>query len=268
MERSPPREPLARSPSAQHGCARSCGVPVVATDGGSADSAAGRPRRTSVVATALAALLVLSGCAVVPTESATLSATVGRDLLEIKKSHIFYVNSFYDRVEAQANRIVDQEFAPALIAKALNGASGKFLMKKLEDGRGGGQAAQDAVAFVHQFLVNVNGAVEAERTAIVGPIEQNHKTAVAQVEQGYAGVLQGNATITAYLTSLIKLHAAQNELFAAAGVPTFQDDVAVRLSKASDDVDSLLTKAKTGEVALDEAHLKIQQILKPSTIAK
>jgi len=45
---------------------------------------------------------------------------------------------------------------------------------------------------------------------------------------------KGNATITAYLESLVKVHTAQNELLATAGVPNLQDDIAEKLANASD----------------------------------
>jgi len=45
------------------------------------------------------------------------------------------LNGYYDRLESEANRFVDQEYTPILIRTALNGKSGELLMQKLETGK-------------------------------------------------------------------------------------------------------------------------------------
>jgi len=212
-----------------------------------------------------AALLTLAACAVIPPESVKLSAAVGGDLQALRRSHTFYVNTFYGRLETETSNLVDQQFAPTLIAAALKGNSGATLMQKLEAGKAGGQAAQDAVVFVQHFLTNVNKNVEAERIATLGPIKLAHARALANLDAAYTQVAQENSTLTAYLESLEKLHTAQNELFAAAGAPHLQDDVASALSSASDEIDRWRKKAEAGEVSVDKATEEIRKILDRGT---
>jgi len=202
----------------------------------------------------VAASLALAGCAVVPPETVQLSSTVGQDLLAIKKSHLFYVNSYYDRLESQANFAVDHIFAPQIISAALNGESGKVLSAKLEAGKNGGEAANDAVIFLSRFVTNVRDVVEKKRREDVQPIADARTAAQQNIEQAYAQVLQGNATITAYLASLAKIREAQDQLFAAMKLPAdLQDKSAAALSKLSDTVQSIQLKATTGELKIDSA---------------
>jgi hypothetical protein len=204
--------------------------------------------------------LALFGCAVVPPATVTLSADVGQDVLAIKKSHLYYLNGYYDRLESEANRFIDQEYTPILIRTALNGQSGKLLMQKLEAGKSGDQAAQDAVAFMQRFLADVKSLVDAQRTKVSATIEGARKLALAQVDAAYSQVAQGNATITAYLESLVKVNAAQNELLATAGVPHLQDDIAEKLASASDTAANVLAQASAGDKSLDDVHKSLEDL--------
>lgn len=210
----------------------------------------------------LAALTVLGGCAVVPPESVKLSSSIGHQLGEIKKSHIDYINMYYNRLESQANRAVDQLYAPSVIAAALNGESGKVLFQRLEAGKKGGADAQDAIVFASRFLTLVRNKVEGRRAADLKPLKQARGVALGNAEAAWLQVVQGNATITGYLASLAKIREAQDQLFAAAGLPDIQDKSAEKLSAASDEIDELLTKAKDKDAKLDELQNEVEEILK------
>jgi hypothetical protein len=224
------------------------------------------PARASVVSrfhrmvVLVATGLALFGCAVIPPATVNLSADVGQDVLAIKKSHLYYLNGYYDRLESEANRFIDQEYTPILIRTALNGKTGVLLMQKLETGKSGDQAAQDSVAFMQRFLADVKNLVDAQRTKVSASIEGARRQALTQVDAAYSQVAQGNATLTAYLESLVKVHTAQNELLATAGVPNLQDDIAEKLANASDTAANVLAQASAGDKSLDDVHKSLEDL--------
>lgn len=205
-----------------------------------------------------AALVGLGGCASVPPESVKLSSTVGQQLLEIKRSHEAYINMVYNQMETQANQAVDNVYGPALIGAALNGASGKILIAHLDAGKNGGTDAQEAILFVSAFLSNIRNKVESQRAVVLQPIKDHHAAALANVDAAWSQVLQGNATITAYLTSLVKLRDTQDQLFAAAGLPDIQTKTADALTEASNDINSITNKAKEKDADLTQLNSDLQ----------
>lgn len=209
---------------------------------------------------AICCLGLLAGCASVPSQSVELSAHVAQDLLAIKQGHVFYVNSFYDRLVFEANRAIDNEYTPALIAAELNGAAGGALMKSLEEGRAGGLPARKAVDFMQIFLTGIHDRVGHQRKIVLTPIEAARASAISQLESAYGNVVQANATITAYLSSLRKLREAQDAILAKAGVPNLQDEIAQRTATTSDDIDSLLTRARRGEVTVDQVTQTLEKL--------
>lgn len=203
----------------------------------------------------------VAGCAVVPPESVQLSATVGKDLLELRKNHLDYVDAYYARIETQLSRAIDQIYAPALISAALRGASGQRLMQALEAGKQGGEAANDAITLAGRFLQNVRREVEAKREADLKPVRDAHAKARSEVDEAYTQVLRGNSTITAYLASVVKVREAQDDLFKQIGLEGLPKRTSETLSSASVRIEELLTDAKDREAQLDTLTSRLEKIL-------
>jgi hypothetical protein len=217
--------------------------------------------RSTWSALLVAIVASVTGCAVVPPESVQLSSLVGQDLLAIKQSHVFYVNSFYDRVEFQANRAIDNEFTPALIAAELRGPAGQILFADLAKGKEGGVDAGRALDILGRFLEKTHEKIDEERKRVLTPIQTARTASLSQVESAYNNVTQANATVTAYLSSLQKLRKSQDELLATASVPNLQNDVAQTLAHTSDQIDSILTKARRGEATVDDTTGELRKLV-------
>ncbi len=215
--------------------------------------------RNSICVLAIITALHISGCAVVPPESVKLSSIVGQDIGELSKNHLAYVDAYYDRIEAQLNRAIDQIYAPDLISAALRGQSGELLFKRLEAGKAGGDTANDAVVFASRFLTNVRNKVEGQRAADLKPIRDARKVARAELEAAYAQVVRGNATITAYLASVAKVKEAQDDLFKIVGLQGLPDKTAATLAGFSDQVDSLVNDAKEKDAKFDELQRRLRE---------
>lgn len=215
--------------------------------------------RALVAAFALA--LSLCGCTVVPPESVKLSATLGQDIREIRRAHLFYINSFYDNLESRVNAAVDDVYAPAIISAALKGASGQVLLQRLEGGKMGGESATDAVEFTTRFLALIRATVETRRAEDLKPIQDARRAAIADAEGAYLNVELGNATLTAYLASIAKVRESQDDIFAMAGIPKFQSEVASSLAGISQELDRVGNEVRDQSVDLDKRKATIQSIL-------
>ena len=208
------------------------------------------------------ALLVISACATVAPETVKLSSAEGQDLLALKKSHDFYLNQYYDRVEADANRAIDTQYTPALISTALSGKSGAMLTQQLQAGKSGGAAATKAIEFMEHFVADVERNVAAERQKFIAPMEEARHSALGNIDTAYANLSGANATITAYLESLNKLHEADNELLAKVGLPDLQDKAASEIANVSNDIGSIDSKAQSGQETLEQLKSKIEALEK------
>ena len=205
--------------------------------------------------------LALAGCAVVPPQSAQLSASVGQQLQEIRQSHLAYIDRTYAILEAEANRVVDNVYGPKLITAALNGNSGATLMAKLEAGKRGGDDAKTAVLYTTRFLENIRKNVEAERTRVLQPIRDQRMLALANANQAWNQVMQGNTTLTVYLDSLSKVRSAQDELLAKVGLVDLQDKTAASLTDISDRLNEILIEANDKEADINRLENDLRDIV-------
>lgn len=208
-------------------------------------------------------MALLGGCSVIPPETVKLSSTIGDQIVAIEKSHKTYINKNFDILEANANSLINEVYMPKLIGAAMNGASGKMLMEALVDAKTNPnpETTSKAIAITGEFLKLVKTNVDQERNQVLTPIKKNKSDALANVDAAYEQVLRGNSTITAYLTSIVKVRETQDQILSTVGVPGLQDKIANSVSKASDDIESLTKEAKAKNTGLDEVKNKVQGIL-------
>jgi hypothetical protein len=220
-----------------------------------------RTIRTAVGVAVVCLGVAASGCAVVPPESVQLSSTIGKDLVELRKSHLDFIDAYYGRIEAQVSRAVDQIYAPGVISAALRGTTGRVLLQRLEAGKQGGDAANDAIAIAGRLLQNIRREVEARREADLKPIRDARAKARSEVDQAYANVMRGNATVTAYLASVAKVREAQDDLFKQVGLEGLPQRTSETLADASTNLDDLLVDAKERDAQLDVLKARLDKIL-------
>ena len=209
----------------------------------------------------MALCLELGGCAVVPPQGAELSASVGQQLQEIRKSHLIYIDRTYLMLETEANRVVDNVYGPKLISAALKGSSGATLMNKLDAGKKGGDDAKTAVLYTSRFLENIRKNVETERARVVQPIREQHAKALANANLAWNQAMQGNTTLTVYLESLSKVRDAQNELLARAGLVDLQENTAATLSDISDRLNEILIQANDKEADINKLENDLRDVV-------
>lgn len=203
-------------------------------------------------------LLIAAACAVVPNESVTLSETVGRDLVELHRSHRELVNLLYDRMEASVNALVDDVYAPyqirhtaadAEVQPQLASASASLASSNAD-------AATAALEVMATYFDLVRADVEEYRKLLLAPLKQQRAVLLKAVDESYGQVMTANAATTGYLASLVQVKDAQNELLAGLGVPDLQrriTDGAVELSNKLDAVNRQAGKRKEDlEMFFDE----------------
>ena len=205
--------------------------------------------------------LALARCAVVPPQGAQLSASVGQQLQELRKSHLAYIDRTYTILEAEANRVVDNIYGPKLITAALNGTSGATLMARLEAGKKGGDDAKTAVLYTSRFLENIRKNVEAERTRVLQPIRDQRALALANANQAWNQAMQGNTTLTVYLDSLSKVRDAQDQLLAKVGLVDLQENTAATLTDISDRLNDILIQANDREADINKLANDLRDIV-------
>lgn len=221
-------------------------------------------------AVSLLTLLVLSSCAITPKESVELSTTVGRDISVVRASHRELATTLFGRMRGDVNRFVDNVYAPYQIQFVLarqkerqQAGDNENLFSVLERAvrePDNTQAQKDAVDIMQAIVETIHEDVEDYRKVRLEPIEQQQTTVLADIEKVYDQIERGNATVTAHLASIVKVHDAQDEILDAADLQGLREKIGVTLSKASDKVAGFVDKAQRVDGSLSDAKKKLDEL--------
>ena len=211
--------------------------------------------------------VLLSACAQIPKESAELSTTVGRDIAAVHDSHRNLANALFRRMKKDINRFVDDVYAPYQI---------QFVLKKQKVRQAAGnrnnlfsvidnamrnpedvQAQKDAILFMEAAVEAIYNDVENYRSQRLEPILEQEHAVTGEIERAYDQIERGNATVTAYLASVVKVNEAQDQLLKSVDMEGLREKIGVALSNTSDRVSEFVEKAKKVEGSVDSVSGKI-----------
>ncbi len=194
------------------------------------------------------------GCAEIPKQSVELSATLGKDLTEVQRSHLKLVDLYHSKLEADANKFVDRVYAPYQIQKTLAEFQGP-LVDAITKGASPSSSVNDkreAFEMLEVYLSTVRENVETFRTRTVAPILSQKALVTTRINETYANMFQANGAVTGYLASVVRVKDMQNEILAKLGAPNLQEQISTSLADTSEQIDRLAQRAATGKEKIEK----------------
>lgn len=205
--------------------------------------------------------VLLSACALVPKESVELSTAVGRDIGTVRASHRELAATLFGRMEGDVNRFVDDVYAPYQIQNVLAKqkeaqAKGKdnlfsVLETAMKEPRNA-QAQKDAVDVMGAIVQAVHEEVEEYRKIRLLPIQTQRAQVMNDLDRVYDQIERGNATVTAHLASVVKVHELDDQLLEAADLKGLREKIGITLSETSSKVAHFVDNARKVEGSLDQ----------------
>lgn len=218
----------------------------------------------------LACAFLLGACAQVPKESVELSTTVGRDVAAAHESHRKLAQTLFARIKRDVNRFVDDVYAPYQIQFVLdrqrqrqaagNPANLFSVLEAAGQRPRDAQAQKDAIDVMQAIVEAVRADVEEYRGMRLAPVLKQEEEVTAAIDRVYEQIKRGNATVTAHLASVVKVHEAQDEILRKANLEGLREKVGVSLSNASERVAEFVGKAKAVEGSVDATTAKVNKL--------
>lgn len=169
---------------------------------------------------------VAAGCASVPSEVVVLSHSVGQDVLEIQRSYDALVSARFDALRQERLDYLNNEWTPLFLknwvksGRLIDTAKGEVVYSDAE----GDFVAPDALSAEQQrfdtILMWSEAAVaqiEAKRVELIEPLNRQEAAIRAEMNAAFNQVISNNALVTAHLSSIRKVDAAQSEAFGRLG---------------------------------------------------
>lgn len=214
--------------------------------------------------------LFLVSCAQVPKESVELSTTVGRDIAAAHQSHRNLAHALFDRMKQDVNRFVDDVYAPFQIQYILSKQKERqqagdennlfSVQEKALRNPKDAQAQKDLILVMQAIVEAIHEDVEDYRQTRLGPILQQEREVIAEIDRVYDQIERGNAIVTAHLASVVKVHEVQDELLQKADLEGLRQKIGVTLSNTSTRLATFVDKAKKVEGSVGDASKKIEKL--------
>ncbi len=212
-------------------------------------------------------MILLVACAQVPKEAVELSATVGRDLAEMKKSHIALVDLYYSELMNDINSFVDNVYLPYQIQRTLSDDLWKNEMLSVIESASkhdpSGTAQKESFEKIQAFLIIIQEEVEAYRKLKLKPVQDQYASVLKNIQSSYDQIHYANSIVTGHLASVVKVHDAQNEILEKVDLRDLRVKVGTETAGISSKIGELVEKAKDGENDLESIVSKFENLLKP-----
>ncbi|WKD85230.1 hypothetical protein KCTC32516_00570 [Polaribacter huanghezhanensis] len=216
----------------------------------------------------LVVIALITSCAVVPKESVELSATVGRDIVTVYKSHKDLATILFTRMKKDVNTFVDDVYAPYQIGKLLeadfaDANSGKFesMTGAIIDAAKNSTdypKQKQAIGLMKDFVSVVYNEVEVYRKILLIPIEKQELEVMAAIDRSYNQIIYANSIVIGHLASVRKVHDAQEEILNKFGLENLRTETAQKLSDYAVGVDKILKDVK--KVDIDTVEKKMKEV--------
>ena len=204
-------------------------------------------------------LIFLTACAQVPPEAVELSDTVGRDLEEVHRSHRAIAGRYFDLMENDLNRFIDEIYGPAYVSSFAK----DFRLDKKVAGVVA-TAPKHLLPLMIRFVETTVSVIETKRSELLLPLKQQRREVIGQIDDAYRQIQAAHATVTAHLASILKVPQAQNEMLKKVGLGGMREKIAMKTSAISERIASLVKEGQKVKGKMDEldgVFRKIKQAL-------
>lgn len=214
----------------------------------------------------ITAVLLLTSCAQVPREAVELSATVGRDLAEMKKAHLAFVDLYYDRLYSDINAFIDDVYLPFQIHETLKDeAIRNELISGIEaSSLSSSTAAEQKEAFqkIEFFILLLHQEVEDYRKTKLEPVKRQHLELLRNLNDAYDQIHYANSIVTGHLASVVKVHDTQNEVLEKLELKDIRTELGKGIAELSEKIAELNKKAAKGEEDISKIISEFDSIMK------
>jgi len=219
--------------------------------------------------------LLASSCASVPKESVELSATVGRDIATVHKSHKELAHILFSRMKKDVNRFIDDVYAPYQIrtvmdrqyeiARSANPDDKKKSLLLAINEAVKPDAPDKLQAAVLKGMDNLVGQiredVEAMRNELLNPLTAQEDEYLGSIDRAYQQLHYANSIVTGHLSSVVKVHETQADLLKEIGVERdLRKYASETLANTSDKIAKFVESAEKADSTIDKVEDRAKEL--------
>lgn len=209
-----------------------------------------------------------TACVSIPKETITLSRTLGNDLKVLHNAHRNMIEVHFNKIQDDINSFINDAYAPFVIhyvlkSELVNYKEGKpslYGTIELAGQKEGKTESENALNEMTDFLNAAHKQIESKRNELLSPILKQKAEIILALNQSYEHAIYANSTITAYLQSIQKVKATQQEALSLIGIEGTDTLITNSLIKISEQIGNAVKEGKKIDPLSDDAYNKLEKI--------
>lgn len=194
----------------------------------------------------IVAAFLLAGCYSAPRQTIELAEITDQQIAELHRSHLQFVHLYFDKLRADINEFMDNEWTPTFLAKAVQNP--QFREKLDEAYRANNQDALGSVmlGFSEAALREIN----QRRNDLLDPIDEQERLITEEINAAYADLQRSQTAIKSYLASVVNLQEQQDMALKKMGVLEKSRQITRGALEKSDQLSRILRSGEEAEKIL------------------
>jgi len=223
----------------------------------------------------LIATFILTGCISLPKETVELSEVTGQQISELHKSHLRFVELYYEKLRDDINNFIDQRWAPLFLSKAVNNEEfrtdldASYITSNIKANdisitwkgtalkepqksvvlEGVEKAVTDEKSKLGQILLGWSEEAQSQiikkRKELLKPINEQEKLVVNEINSAFLDLQRSHAAIKGYLASAVDLKETNDQVLQKLGALEKVENVMNTVTDVNDKLNTIL-QAKDG----------------------
>jgi hypothetical protein len=236
--------------------------------------------------------LSLFGCATAPKETVELSEITENQVVELQKSHIRFVQLYYSKLRDSVNDFIDHRWMPLFLSKVVKNEvfrkdldeayvtssiessdvqvtwQGKPLQEPQKSAvlSGVEKAITDERARLGGVLLDFSDEAQRQinkkRQELLRPIDEQERLVIDEINAAYADLQGAQATIKAYLSSVVELKESQDLVMEKLEILERSERIVNAALNANETLTVILEEEKDVEKALEMFLSQIEEAQK------
>ena len=226
--------------------------------------------------------VIAAGCISVPKQTVELAEVTDQQIAELQKSHILFVQTYYQKLRDEANNFVDQRWTPLFLSKAVQHEQFRkdldtaYLISNMDVSQisvkwkgqpipetqekailsGVENAIKDYRGQLGQVLLDFSQEAQNQinimRKKLISPINSQERMVINEINAAYADLQRSQAVIKGYLSSAVELKEQQELVAKKLGALTKSKELMDASLKANDVLSEILRGTKEAENTVNE----------------
>jgi hypothetical protein len=200
--------------------------------------------------------IILSGCYSAPKQTIELAEITDEQIAELQKSHIKFVQLYYDKLREDINDFIDNKWTPKFLSKAVQNEN---FRESLDDAYASTNEPEKLGEVMLGFSKAALKEINSRRTELLTAVDEQERMVINEINGAFADLQRSQAAIKGYLASVVNLKEQQDLTLKKLGVLEKSQQLTNAVLEKGDKFSNLLQSGKDAGEILKQAKQELSE---------